>query len=173
MPPKRFCSLVGEFEELTHKGERIWLRERGLGTLAIKALDWHYFNKADPEPFCCPMPRCNVNFNKAGQWTQHAAETHSTELVLKSQFDILPTALRSRFEERKNSLEQEVEAARRKWAEIYDSWNEEGGEKRRELERGWIHQLENDKAWETEAKGAESKLWRQFTMYMDPTWVGQ
>ncbi|KAF1959626.1 hypothetical protein CC80DRAFT_590831 [Byssothecium circinans] len=173
MPPKKFHGPVGEFEGLKYECGRIQLQEMGLGALAIEALDRHYFDKEDPEPFHCPVSGCDVYFEKAGQWTQHAAEAHSTDLIVKSRFDILPNALQPIFEERKNNLEQEGKAAKWKSGKIYKDWNEEGGEKRRELERGWIYQLENDEAWDTGGKGTESKLWKWFTTVMDPTWVGQ
>lgn len=118
------------------------------------------------------MSGCDVHFEKAGQWTQHAAEAHSIDLIMKSRFDILPSALQYIFEERKNNLEQEGKAVGRKSGKIYNDWNEEGGEKR-ELERGWIYQLENDEAWDTGMKGTESELWERFITIMDPTWVGQ
>lgn len=173
MPPKRFHGPVGEFEGLKYECGRIQLQRIGLRTLAIEALDRHYFDKEDSEPFHCPLSGCDVYFEKAGQWTQHAAEAHGADLIMNSRFDILPNALQYVFEERKNNLEQEVEAVRRKWGKIYNDWNEEGGEKRRELERGWIYQLENDVAWDTGMKGTESELWLRFSTVMDPTWVGQ
>lgn len=85
---------------------------------------------------------------------------------------ILPRALQHDFEERKNNLTKEVEARRRKFRKIFNDWNEEGGKKRRELERGWIHQLDNDEAWNTGVKGADSELWERFNDMMDPTWCG-
>ncbi|KAF2794226.1 hypothetical protein K505DRAFT_374775 [Melanomma pulvis-pyrius CBS 109.77] len=173
IPPKRFHGPVGEFEAQKHEGSRIHLQQIGLGALAIEALDRYYFDKEDPEPFHCPVSGCDVYFEKAGQWTQHAAEAHSIHSLTKSGFDILPTALQHIFEERKNSLERESEAVGRKFRKIYNDWNEEGGKKRKELERGWIYQLENDEAWYTGTKGTESKLWEWFTTVMDPTWVGQ
>jgi hypothetical protein len=173
MPPKRFHGPVGGFEGLKYESGRIQLQQIGLGALAIEALDRHYFDREDPEPFHCPVSGCNVYLEKAGQWTQHAAEAHSTDLMMKSRFDILPNALQRIFEQRKNSLEQEEEAVGMKLRDIYSDWNEEEGKKRRELERGWIYQLENDKAWDTGIKGTESELWERFTTIMDPTWVGQ
>jgi hypothetical protein len=85
---------------------------------------------------------------------------------------ILPRALQHNFEERKNNLIKEVEARRRKFRKISNDWNEEGGKKRRELERGWIHQLDNDEVWNTGVKGADSELWELFNNMMDLTWCG-
>lgn len=171
MPPKRFYGPVGEFKGLLHKQERIQLQLTGLGAVAIEALDRHYFGKEHPEPFHCPVFGCDVYFEKAGQWTQHAAEAHSVDMFI-AQPKILPHVLQHDFEERKNNLTKEVEAGRRKFRKIFHDWNEEGGEKRRELERGWIHQLDNDEAWNTGVKGADSELWERFNDMMDPTWCG-
>ena len=141
----------------------------GLGAVAIEALDRHYFGKENPEPFHCPMFGCDVYFEQAGQWTQHAAETHRVDMFI-AQPKILPRALQHSFEERKNNLMKEVEARRKKFRRIFNDWNEEGGKKRRELERGWIHQLDNDEVWNTGMKGADSELWELFKDMMDPTW---
>ncbi|RYO12738.1 hypothetical protein AA0111_g12480 [Alternaria arborescens] len=169
MPPKRFYGPVGEFKGLLHKQERIQLQLTGLGAVAIEALDRHYFGKENPEPFHCPMFGCDVYFEQAGQWTQHAAETHRVDMFI-AQPKILPRALQHSFEERKNNLMKEVEARRKKFRRIFNDWNEEGGKKRRELERGWIHQLDNDEVWNTGMKGADSELWELFKDMMDPTW---
>lgn len=118
MPPKRFHGPVGEFEGLKYENRRIQLQRLGLGALTIEALDRHYFDKEDPEPFHCPVSGCDVYFEKAGQWTQHAAEAHSTDLMIKSRFDILPNELQHVFEERKNNLVQERKALGRKARKI-------------------------------------------------------
>lgn len=152
MPPKRFHGPVGEFKGLLHEQERIQLQLIGLGAVAIKALDRHYFGKEDPEPFHCPVFGCDVYFEKVGQWTRHAAEAHRVDMFI-AQPKILPHVLQHDFEERKSNLIKEIEAGRRKFREIFNDWNEEGGEKRRELERGWIHQLDNDEAWNVGVKG--------------------
>jgi hypothetical protein len=168
MPPKRFHGPVGEFEGSFHEKERIELQLTGLGAVAIEAVDRHYFDKENPEPFHCPAFGCDVYFEKAGQWTQHAAEAHSLDMFI-AQPKILPRALQENFEERKNSLTREVEARRRKYRKIFKDWNEDGGKKRREIERSWIHQLDNDEAWNTGVKGADSELWERFKSIMDPT----
>lgn len=171
MPSKRFYGPVGEFKELLHEQERIQSHLLGLGAVAIEALDRHYFGKENPEPFHCPVSGCDVYFEKAGQCTQHAAETHRVDMFI-ARPKMLPRALQHEFEERKNNLTKEMEARRRKFRKIFDNWNEEGGEKRRELERGWIHQLDNDEAWNTGVKGADSELWERFNTIMDTAWCG-
>jgi hypothetical protein len=167
MPPKRFHGPVGEFKGLVYQGDRIRLQKEGLGALAIEAMDRHYFDKKDPEPFHCAVPGCDLYLERAGQWTQHAAEAHACELIPGFQFDILPNALQDIFKNRENSLDQEAKAVGRKLSKIFDDWNKKGDEKRRELQREWIYQLENDEAWDTGTKGRESEIWSQFTM-----WVG-
>ena len=168
MPPKRFHGPVGEFLELLYECSRIQLRQTGLGALAIEALDRYYFDKEDLEPFHCPMSWCDVYFEKAGQWMQHAAEAHSTsDLIIELQSVILPNALQHILDERKNNLKQEREAVWRKLRKIKNDWNEAEGEKRRELERGWIYQLENDEAWDTGMKGSESVLRELIAMVLN------
>jgi hypothetical protein len=92
--------------------------------------------------------------------------------MFMAQPEILPRALQLDFEERKYKLKKEVEARRRKFRTIFNIWNEEGGEQRLDLERGWIYQLDNDEAWSTGVKGVDSKLWKRFNDMMDSTWCG-
>jgi hypothetical protein len=82
MPLKRFYGPVGEFQGLWHEQERIRSQQRGLGAVAIEALDRHYFGKENPESFHCPAFGCDVYFEKAGQWTQHAAEAHGLDMFM-------------------------------------------------------------------------------------------
>jgi hypothetical protein len=171
MPPKRFHGPVGDFKGLFHKQERIQLQLTGLGAVAIEAVDRHYFGKENAEPFHCPAFGCDVYFEKAGQWTQHAAEAHRLDMFI-AQPKILPWVLQHDFEERKNNLTTEMEARIREFRKIFNDWNEDGGEKRRELERGWIHQLDNDEAWNTGVKAADSEIWERFNIMMDPTSCG-
>jgi hypothetical protein len=110
---------------------------------------------------------CDSYFEKAGQWTQHAAEAHRVGMFM-AQPEILPRPLQHHFEERKNKLTKEVEARRIKFRTICNDWNKEGGKKRRELERGWIHQLDNE-AWNTGVTGTDSELWERFNNMMDLT----
>lgn len=177
MPFKKFHGPVGEFEKFRYEEKRNLLALYGLGVLAVEALDRFYFDREDPEPFHCPVSGCDVDFDQAGQWTQHAAEMHNEDLMVdlmaKSRFDILPNALQHVFEERKKGLEQESKAIAVKYNKIYRDWNEEGSEKRREIEHGWMYQLENDELWDTGVKAADSKLWKWFTTMMNPTWNGQ
>lgn len=92
-------------------------------------------------------------------------------MLSKSCLDLLPKELKHEFERRKNSLDEMWEGVGSRSDKIYNDWNKEGCEKRMELERGWLHQLENDEAWDTGVKGTESDLWEYFTMIMDPSWV--
>lgn len=171
MPPKRFHGPFGEFNGIWYEQERIQLQLTGLGAVAIEALDRHYFGKETPEPFHCPESGCDAYFEKAGQWTWHAAEAHMIDMFI-ARPEMLPHALQHGVEERKNKLIKEAETRRTKFRKLFKDWNEEGGEKRREIERGWIHQLDNDEAWSTGVKGTDSELWERYQAYMDPTWSG-
>ena len=173
MPMKRFRGPVGEFEEFKYVANRMQLKQNALGPLVIEALDRHHFDMGRLEPFSCPEPGCDAHFRKAGQWTMHAAEAHMNEFIAWPQLNILPDKLRSVFEAYKSDLQRTGEEIGRKSKRMYDEWNEEGGEKRREMESGWVHQLENDEAWDTGQEARDSKLWKEFSMVMDPTWCGQ
>ncbi|KAF2014164.1 hypothetical protein BU24DRAFT_423200 [Aaosphaeria arxii CBS 175.79] len=179
MPPKRFHGLVGEFKGILHRRDMIDLRKEGLRAIAIEALDRHYFWKEDPEPFHCPARGCHAYFEKAGQWTQHAAEAHMgdmleapPEILLRPVLQSLPRALQQDFEERKNNVIEGFEAEKGKLKKLFSDWNEEGGKKQRELERGFIHQLDNDEAWNTGVHVYNSALLREFRDMMDPRWAG-
>ncbi|KAH9879752.1 hypothetical protein J1614_001775 [Plenodomus biglobosus] len=159
MPLKKFNGPIGDFKGILHTQEKIELQVTGLGAVAIEALDRHYFGKKNPDPFHCPVLGCDFWLEKAGQWTQHAVEAHSVDMFL-TQPEILPHELQHGFKERKHNLEKEAEANSRKFAKIFNDWNEVGGEKRRKLERAWIHQLDNDEAWNTQTviSGNDSNL---------------
>ncbi|KAF2009782.1 hypothetical protein BU24DRAFT_82090 [Aaosphaeria arxii CBS 175.79] len=165
MPRRRFNGLAGKFNRLLHEEETNQLQLTGLGVVAIEAFDRQYFSKENPEPFRCPTGQCEVYLEKAGQWTQHACERHGADLYMK-QPEILPSTLPHVFEERKNSLIKGRGARLREFRKIHNDWNEEGGKKRQELERGWIHQLDNDETWNTGVKGEDSKLWENFIWMM-------
>ncbi|KAF2465802.1 uncharacterized protein BDR25DRAFT_345960 [Lindgomyces ingoldianus] len=173
MPMKRFHGPVGEFEKLRYLRNRLALQHFALGPLVIEALDRHHFDEGRQEPFLCPESGCNAYFEKAGQWTMHAIETHNVPSIKEKRFDILPNKLRDAFERHESDLERKREEVAGESRRMFNEWNEEGGEKRRDIERGWMDQLENEEAWDTGTEARESELWKFFTMVMNPTWCGQ
>ena len=82
--------------------------------------------------------------------------------------DILPDKLKVAFAEKATTLEKELEQIDKQYKELSKDWNEEGGQRQRELERGWMTQLEVDVAWETGKNPRESRLWAEFLEQMDP-----
>lgn len=60
----------------------------------------------------------------------------------------------------------------RQYRDIKAAWNEREGHKQKEIERGWMEQLDNDKAWNTGKTARESKLWTHFSQQMSPEWEG-
>lgn len=169
MPPKQFQGPVGVFQELEYKGLRTSLKRTGLWPLMVQALDEHYFSHRQDNVLLCPSYGCNACFTKAGEWTIHAAEQHCREW---RKLELVPDRLKAAFEERRMNLEREDEETARQYKSAKAAWNEEEGHKQKEIERGWIEQLNNDKAWDTGKTARESKLWTHFSQQMSPEWEG-
>ncbi|KAF2185367.1 hypothetical protein K469DRAFT_708149 [Zopfia rhizophila CBS 207.26] len=167
VPMKHFHGPVGGFERLKHEGERVLLQQHGLWPLSLEALDRHYFDNKKHKSFSCPYSDCDAYFEKAGEWTVHAIESHVKDWRMGKRFCILPDELRVVFEERERALEGNKEEINTQLWKTIDEWNEEGGEKRRQMEREWMEQLENDEAWNTGKTARESGLWREFLLQME------
>jgi hypothetical protein len=168
---KRFRGPVGEFERLMYMGNRIMIQTFAFEALVVEALDRHHFDEGKLEPFSCPQPGCDAYFEKAGQWSKHAVDTRD-ELIFGKQFDILPDNLRGVFERHKNELERKSKMLNMEAKRMHAAWNKEGNEKREEMKRGWINQLENDEAWKTAQEARESGFLEYFSMMIGRTWVG-
>jgi hypothetical protein len=168
MPMKSSRGPVGEFERLFYENDRVLLQKNALGPLAVEALDRYHFDEGRLEPFPCPSPRCVIHFEKAGQWTIHAVETHSSaEFYYWMGLNIIPESLQGIFDRHMNDTERKGKELFKRFRSLYDAWNEEGGEKRREMENGWIDQLENDEAWNTGQDAKENERFQYFTMLME------
>ncbi|KAI9661805.1 MAG: hypothetical protein M1821_009044 [Bathelium mastoideum] len=173
MPMKQFRGPVGEFQELRFAGKRLQLQRNAIGPLVLESIDRDHFDEGKSEPFPCPVARCDAHFERAGQWTIHAAEMHSDDLNRGETFDILSRKSRGFFQLRITMLNRKQTELNKKRRRIFEEWNDKGGKKRKELESAWIDQLENDDEWDTGREARESELWKEFSMVMDPTWCGQ
>jgi hypothetical protein len=158
LPIRQFDGLVGRFEVLKHMCLRIQLQQYGLWPLAIEALDRHHFDNGRNKPFACPWPECDAFFDKAGQWTVHAALLHYQH---PSQFRILPDEIRVLLEERASMFEDSIAQARTQFSRIKKEWGNAGQDERSAIRRVWTEQLEN--MWDAAREGAsENKLWENF-----------
>lgn len=169
MPPKRFQGPVGEFQGLEYKVLKTSLRRNSLWPLMVQALDQHYFGHRRDNMLLCPAHGCNACFTKAGEWIIHAAEQHCREW---RNLELAPAMLRGAFEQRQMKVAKEDEDTGRQYRDTKAAWNEEGGHKQREMERGWIEQLHNDRAWDTGKTARKSTLWTHFVQRMSPSWDG-
>ncbi|KAF2111565.1 hypothetical protein BDV96DRAFT_582396 [Lophiotrema nucula] len=168
MPMRHFHGPVGGFERLKHDGEVVRLQQYGLWPLSLEALDRHYFDDEKHKPFSCLYSDCDAYFEKAGQWTVHATESHVKDWRMGGKrFCILPDELRVVFEERERALESNGEEINAHLWKTINEWNEEGGKKRRQIEREWMEQLENYEEWNTGKTARESGLWREFFLQME------
>ncbi|KAH6876245.1 hypothetical protein BKA58DRAFT_381281 [Alternaria rosae] len=167
MPTKRLDGPVGEFKALGHRCTSVLLKRNALWPLIIEAIDRHYFDGTKDDPFFCPFPSCSARFARAGEWTIHAIVWHAQEWRTGRQMDILPDKLKVAFAEKATTLEKELEQIDKLYKELSKDWNEEDGQRQRELERGWMTQLEVDEAWETGKNPRESRLWAEFLEQMD------
>lgn len=175
MPIKKFSGPVGEFEKKFYIGFGLFQRRIALGFLIVEAIDRHYFDKEIVETFSCIETGCDAYFEKAGQWTLHALQTHGfemigTEYVEEYVLAMLPKKLRERFREVENDLIVRIDELTMQLKRVSDDWNEESGKKRRIIESEWINQLENDEAWATGTEARESEPWKNLIRTVYRTW---
>ena len=166
-PAKKFNGPVGRYQQLDYNRTLTQLQRNGLWPLMVEALDRHYFYMGNNELFSCPSSTCNAYFQKAGEWTIHAAESHYNDWVTRDRFSILPRELRVEFEEREKALGRKEDEIRRIFNNMRDDWREGSVRKQREKERGWIEQLEKDMAWNTGTTPKESRLWQNLLQQME------
>jgi hypothetical protein len=165
-PAKQFNGPVGKYEKLDYDSTLTLLQRNGLWSLMVEALDRHHFDMGNTKPFLCPSSNCDAFFQKAGEWSVHAAKSHYNDWVTGDRFRILPKELKVEFEEFEKAVDRKGDEIRRISNDIRDNWKQ-GGRKQREIERGWMEQLENDVAWNTGTTPNESRLWRNFVREME------
>jgi hypothetical protein len=165
-PTKPFNGPVGKYMALGHRGDLIQLQQNGLWPLMVEALDRHHFHNGKNEPFSCPSPDCGAYFTQAGQWTIHAAEMHYNEWIIGDRFCLLPPGLKQEFEERARALKMQLEQIGQSCRSIRDHWYEQSTGKQEEMEREWMAQLENNRAWDTGTTPRASRLWNDFLQEM-------
>jgi hypothetical protein len=166
-PAKQFNGPVGKFKQIYYNSDLIQLQQDGLWPLMVEALDRHHFHMGNHRPFSCPASSCDAFFQKAGEWTVHAAESHYCDWVIRDRFLILPKELREEFEEREKALERKGDELRQIRSDVVENWREEVRMKQRETERAWMEQLEKDIAWDTGTTPEISRLWRSFLREME------
>jgi hypothetical protein len=164
-PTKHFNGPVGRFRQLHYNTALAKLLVDGLWLLMVEALDRHHFDMGNHEPFRCPALACDAYFQKAGEWTVHAAESHYSDWLVGDRFNILPSKLRVEFEERRKALERRRGETRRTFRDIKKVWLG-GTENQREVKRAWMEQLQEDAAWDTGPAPEESITWQCFLQGM-------
>lgn len=168
MPTKRLDGPVGDFKAIRHKEDRRLLKQHALWPLMIEAIDRHYSSVGKDNPFFCPFSGCSAHFAKAGEWTTHALSSHAQMWRVGEPMEILPDSLRVAFTAKADALKEEKEQVDKHYRRLFSDWNEQGEQRRKELERGWMIQLETDEAWKTGKKARESRLWAEFLEQMTP-----
>lgn len=172
MPVKPFYGPVGEFSRFIYAGDKIMMEDYGLWFLAIGTVDRHHFDGKKQESFSCPEFGCDAFFEESGQFMLHVIRRHRPSCLDRPlPLDLLPERLRNVFEERMKDLRNKSEELKRDCTRMSREWNEEGPEKRRDIESAWIDQLENDEVWGSE-EASMSMSWVNFKRVMDPTFPG-
>lgn len=164
-PVKRISGLLGEYWELRERCLRFGLQQDGLWLLGIEALDRLHFDNGRNDPFSCPWPGCDAYFGKAGEWTIHAIESHHTE---SRKYHMFPDEIKERLGNRAERIQKSGEEARVRFNAIRDEWNNAGMDKRTEIERVWVEQL--NAMWGIKMSAGESKLWTDFVEWTSPSW---
>jgi hypothetical protein len=165
-PEKQFNGPVGKFAQIYHQSNLIQLQKDGLWPLMVESIDRHHFHMGNHIPFSCPASTCDTFFQKAGEWTVHAAKSHYCDRVVEDNFSILPKELRVEFEERELALERKGDKLRQIIDDLQDNWREQGKMRQRETERAWMEQLAEDAAWDTGTMPEKSRLWKRFLQEM-------
>jgi hypothetical protein len=148
VPAKRFTGPVGRFQEVQYRGSLLVLEEDGLWPILVEALDRYYFEDGKSRGFLCPSAGCNEHFQKAGEWTIHAAELHNHEWRRDERLQLLPQAIRGEFKERERILGEKRKKIEQEARKIHEEWERGGEQQQREIQCMWREQLENDAAWE-------------------------
>ncbi|CAN9323968.1 unnamed protein product [Alternaria alternata] len=173
VPGRRFRGIVGQFEKSYFLFRRRVLQERAFWPLVIEALDRYHFDDGRNNAFQCPNVDCGSVFTKPGEWTIHAATTkHGWAKVEDGLFDILPPELRAVFETKFNLIEAKQQASEEGSTKMSKDWNEEGEERRKEMEQEFLQQLENDADWATGEQAVDHQIWKNFIRVMHPEWNG-
>jgi hypothetical protein len=166
VPAKRFTDPVGRFQELQYRSSLLMLEEDGLWPISVETLDRYHFEGNENGSFLCPLVGCDAYFQKAGEWTMHAAELHNQNRIEDECVKLLP---RGEFEERREMVAEKRERIWQDARKIREEWERGGIEEQRQIQRMWKEQLENDPAWETgEEVGEKSRVWQEFWEAMDP-----
>ncbi len=170
VPAKRFAGLVERWQEVMLKGSLLWLEKDGLWPSLIESLDRYHFDGGRNKPFHCPSATCDQYFQKAGEWTRHAVESHNQEWRGDNRFELLPPAIRGEFEQRGAVLAEKGEKIVQDARAIREEWKRGGQEQQRSIQRMWIDQVKNENAGVTEKEICKSGgAWEQFWSEMDAT----
>lgn len=170
VPPKPFNGPVGEFQRCAYKGENARYQKAGLWPLMIEALDRNHFDKGRNVPFTCPFSGCDTYFIRAGEWTVHAIDLHCQAWRAGDPMPFLPDELRAAFEEKVNFLDETLDKIRRQYDRLREDFYEQDGQKRIEIRRRWMHQLQDDALWNTGENAEESRLWQTFRQSLTGDW---
>ena len=163
VPAKQHTGPVGRFQEIEYRGSLLILEEDGLWPILVEAVDRYHFGGGRNRPFSCPAAGCNGYFEKAGEWTIHAAEWHNQDWMGDDRCKLLPQAIRGEFEERFVMLADKRKNICQDASRIREEWKRAGKEQQRGIRLMWIEQLKNDPAWETgEELGGGSRLFQAF-----------
>lgn len=172
MPMKRFHGPVGEYQKIWHVGARLHLQLITYWYIIIEEIDRYHFGKGRLELFKCPEARCDIYFESAGQWTLHTVRIHGLtsmldDVVQERRLSMLPSEVKERLERHKDCIMRKDDELVKEIGRIQHEWNNEGPEKRSEVESRWMDQLENDEAWATGTEARSSEVWRKFTQEME------
>ncbi|XP_014562180.1 hypothetical protein COCVIDRAFT_84881 [Bipolaris victoriae FI3] len=162
IPPKKFLGPVGRFFEFQYRGSLLFLEQLGLWPIAVEALDrWHFEGSKD-SPFACPVAGCDGYFQKAGEWTRHAAEFHNQDRIVDECMNLLPPGVQVELEDRRAKLAEKEAKIHQDANKIYEEWDIAGEKGQNKMKRMWQGQLSDDPAWETGAESwGSNQIWQE------------
>lgn len=163
VPAKRFESLVERFQEISLRGSLLELEQDGLWPVLVESLDRYHFDSGRNRPFSCPSAGCDQQFQKAGEWTRHAAELHNQEWMGDNRFQMLPQAIRGDFEQQGAKLAEKKKSIWQDARAIRNEWKRGSKEQQRAIQRMWIDQVKRENASVTEEDICKSGgVWQEF-----------
>lgn len=138
LPNKLFSGFLGAYENQRYKRYLHYQHEYTTFVMLAAAIEAHHFN-GHHDPFRCPTPECEAEFNQPGEFTTHVIAEPEHRKYNKP-----PTPLEALFSENDVRLRLLRQNRDKAWVAFREKWGWEGTAERRATEQAALYQIEND-----------------------------
>ncbi|XPS77840.1 hypothetical protein M3J09_009865 [Ascochyta lentis] len=138
LPNKLFSGFLGAYENQRYKHYLHFQHEYTTFVMLTAAIEAHHFN-GHHDPFQCPAPECEAQFDQPGEFTTHVIEESEHRKYIEP-----PTPLKALFNENGVRLKLWRQNRDRAWVAFREQWGWEGTAERRATEQAALYQIEND-----------------------------